>query len=379
MTKRKNKILSIIGTRPEAIKMAPVIKEIAKRKSLESVVCVTGQHRHMLDQVMEIFDLHADFDLNLMRRNQTLSSLTSRCVDRLEKVITECKPECVLVQGDTTTAFIGALSAFYQRVRVGHVEGGLRTSDKYSPFPEEINRRLVSCIADFHFAPTIGAQKNLIDENIPARKIWITGNTVIDALLFARKTAETLDFSQSQDLKPLAGVLNGAERIILVTGHRRESFGKGFEEICKGIASIALQEPEVHLIYPVHLNPQVKGPVFKRLGNFRNIHLIPPIDYLSMVKLLDRSYLILTDSGGIQEEAPTFGKPVLVMREVTERPEGVAAGVSRLVGPHSGKIAKAALALLRNRKEYLKMSRRENPYGKGTAAKTIADILEKEL
>jgi UDP-N-acetylglucosamine 2-epimerase (non-hydrolysing) len=366
------KILTIIGTRPEAIKLAPVIMEFRRRpQEVTSTVCSTGQHRQMLDQVLPVFGVSPDHDLRLMAPRQQLADITARAVEGLDRVIAAEKPDVVLVQGDTTTAFCGALVAYYHKVKLGHVEAGLRTGDKYAPFPEEINRRLISPIADFHFAPTEHARTALLAEGVPAENVFVTGNTVIDALLYARDRVR-----RDRCALPhrLGEAINGYD-VVLVTGHRRESFGAGFENICSAIRAVADAQPNVMFIYPVHMNPNVQGPVNRILGGHPRIRLLDPQPYLSFVALMDCATIVLTDSGGIQEEAPALGKPVLVMRETTERPEGVAAGNARLVGVSRDVIAGELLRLLRDPRERDMMAAVRNPYGDGTAARRITDVL----
>jgi len=375
------KILTIFGTRPEAIKLAPVIQEMRKhRKKYRSVVCVTAQHRHMLDQVLDIFRIRPDHDLNIMKKDQDLFDLTARSLTEIKKVIRKVSPDLVLVQGDTTSAFIGSLAAFYSRIPVAHVEAGLRTHDKYRPFPEEINRKIISHIADVHFAPTRLAKANLLAEGINKRTVHVTGNTVIDALLMVHERQERPAVRRKWDRYFLEryGFDPGSDtRKILITGHRRENFGEAFRNICRALKDIALSGNDVEIIYPVHLNPNVQKPVFNILKGVRNVFLIPPLEYEPFVYLMARSYMILTDSGGIQEEAPSLGKPVLVLREVTERPEAVDVGTVRLVGSDRARIVRETARLLHDRKAYREMSRRKNPYGSGDASKRIINIIEK--
>ncbi len=360
------KILSVFGTRPEAIKMAPVIRELEKHPSeIESIVCVTAQHREMLDQVLDLFEIQPDYDLNLMQPNQNLEQLTSRILLELSPVLRAEKPDWLLVQGDTTTVMAASLAAFYQGIKVGHVEAGLRTGDKRQPFPEEINRRIAGVIADMHFAPTHQAKNNLLAEGIALSQIIKTGNTVIDALLWVAKLPLPTPINELLDriTEP---------RKILVTAHRRENFGKPLESICFALKEIAKQyENDVHLIYPVHLNPKVQEPVQRILGDIPNITLLPPLDYLSLVHLMKNAYLVLTDSGGIQEEAPGLGKPVLVLRSKTERPEGVLAGTVKLVGTDKEKIIKSTHYLLDDQNAYTQMAQSVNPYGDGQASQRV--------
>lgn len=366
------KVLTIIGTRPELIKLAPVIKRLEdSNEGFVSSVCFTGQHREMLDQAASCFGVHAHSDLNLMLPNQSLSQLTSRAVEAIDNVLKEKKPDIVLVQGDTTTAFCGALAAFYSRIPIGHVEAGLRTYNKYAPFPEEVNRRLISRIADYHFAPTEKAKESLLLENIEKDCIYVTGNTVIDALLWMREELR----SRGPDLPNELLIEITGKRIILVTAHRRENFGEGLENICRSILVVAQHYTDVLFVFPVHLNQKVQNPVRRMLGEQANILLLPPLDYPNLVWLMDKSYLVLTDSGGIQEEAPSLGKPVLVMRDVTERPEGVEVGNARLVGTDFQKIVNNLECLLENPEEYSAMTKVRNPYGDGKAANRIVDIL----
>lgn len=369
------RVLTVFGTRPEAIKLAPVIKELEKHSEFESRVCVTAQHRQMLDQVLRLFGINPYWDLNLMRENQSLFYVTSSALRSLETVFREAQPDVVLVQGDTTTAFVASLAAYYLKIKVGHVEAGLRTHDKFNPFPEEMNRRLADALSDFLFAPTARAKQNLLREGFPKERVFVTGNTVIDALLWVRRQRVEGEGALSQ----FSQFLDTESRLILVTGHRRESFGEGFEKICRGLKMIAERNPDVRIVYPVHLNPNVKEPVHRILGGVTNVHLIEPLDYAGFVLLMDKAYLILTDSGGIQEEAPSLGKPVLVMREKTERPEAIEAGTARLVGTDSEQIFEETQRLLSDRTEYEKMARAANPFGDGRAAERIVQILLREL
>jgi len=366
--RRMRRIAVIFGTRPEAIKLCPLVLALRRLPEIEAHVCVTGQHREMLDQVLRVFDIIPDADLDLMRPDQTLASLTARAVEAVEAHLARLAPDLVLVQGDTTSAFSSALAAFYRRIPVGHVEAGLRTYDKFAPFPEEINRALITRVADAHFASTTWARDNLLREAIPAERIAVTGNTVIDALLLAR---ENLRVSCPEVPGVGAGILDGGGRIVLITGHRRENFGAGFRAICEAIAALAARNRDVSFIYPVHLNPNVRRPVFDRLGGLSNVLLIDPLEYLPFVALMERSTLVLTDSGGIQEEAPSLGKPVLVMRQTTERPEGIEAGTARLVGADAGRIIEGVTSLLEDREAYERMARAANPYGDGRACERI--------
>lgn len=364
------KLLFVFGTRPEAIKMAPVIVECRKYpESLEVKVCLTGQHREMLHQVLRFFDISGDFDLALMQPNQTLFDITARALVALEKVLSEYSPDIVLVQGDTTSAFVGALAAFYKKIKVAHIEAGLRSYAKYSPFPEEMNRKLIGSLTDIHFTPTAKATENLKAENT-AGTICQVGNTVIDALLYGVEKVRST--GAPDNYFPF---LDPAKRTILVTGHRRESFGRPFEEICDALVTLAAEYPDVQIIYPVHLNPNIQEVVNARMKGVPSIFLVPPVEYPEMLWLLDKCYFVITDSGGIQEEAPSLGKPVLVIRDVTEREEGIAAGTAVLVGTDKRKILLHARLLLDNKAEYEKMAKAVNPYGDGTSARQITEIL----
>jgi UDP-N-acetylglucosamine 2-epimerase (non-hydrolysing) len=373
------KILIVFGTRPEAIKMAPLVHAFKAHPEFETVVCVTAQHRQMLDQVLNIFDIQPDIDLNLMRAGQDLFDVTSAVLLGMREVLKEQKPDAVLVHGDTTTAYATATAAFYAGIPVGHVEAGLRTHDIHSPFPEEFNRQVVTKIAKWHFAPTQSSKQNLLDEKISAADITVTGNTVIDALFWVLVRIE----SNPERLKNIEQFLNSklpfawqSEKLVLITGHRRENFGAGFLSICEAIKQLATTHPEVHFVYPVHLNPNVQKPVFELINGYSNIHLIDPLEYEPFVYLLKHAYLVLTDSGGIQEEAPSLGKPVLVMRDVTERPEAVEAGTVRLVGADTAKIVSNVSELLSNPQSYLKMSKAHNPYGDGKASERIVKVFQ---
>jgi UDP-N-acetylglucosamine 2-epimerase (non-hydrolysing) len=367
--KKKERFLFIFGTRPEAIKLAPLV---GKLKEIGEVrVCVTGQHREMLDQVLGFFSIRPDYDLNIMKKNQSLFEVTATSLLLIEKIIDDARPDVIIVQGDTTTAFAGALAGFYKQVKVAHIEAGLRSFNKYSPFPEEINRSLVGRLADYHFAPTEKARKNLLREGIDGKEIFVVGNTVIDALI---QGMEIIKKDEPRHLKRFR-FLDPSKKLVLVTGHRRESFGRPFGRICRALKDIAKEDVEI--IYPVHLNPNVTGSVYPILGKVSNIHLTEPVDYPSLIWLMSRSYLVLTDSGGIQEEAPSLGKPVLVMRDVTERTEGIKAGTAVLVGTDRKKIVETTMELLHNRRAYEKMAKRRNPYGDGTASAQIRDVLKK--
>jgi UDP-N-acetylglucosamine 2-epimerase (non-hydrolysing) len=371
------KVLSIFGTRPEAIKMAPLVVKLKQNAQIDSAVCVTGQHREMLDQVLELFDITPDYDLNVMKKNQSLSEVTSRIINNLSPILEEYQPDLILVHGDTTTTFSAALSGFYHQVSVGHVEAGLRTGNIFSPWPEEANRKLVSCITEMHFAPTEQAMINLKQENVKGNKIMVTGNTVIDALMMIKDNIEG-DINLQNSLSKNFSFIGDGKRIVLVTGHRRENFGQGFENICGSLKSLAIKNNDVNFVYPVHLNPRVREPVNQLLSNIDNIHLIEPQGYLEFVYLMINSYVILTDSGGIQEEAPALGKPVVVMRNTTERPEAVSAGTVVLVGTDKNKIVDTIDSLLNDKDRYREMSMAHNPYGDGTASeKIINHIIDK--
>ncbi|WP_438863399.1 non-hydrolyzing UDP-N-acetylglucosamine 2-epimerase [Neptunicella sp.] len=367
------KILLVFGTRPEAIKMAPLVLELQKHTALDIKVCVTAQHREMLDQVLNLFNLTPDYDLNLMQPGQDLYDITTRALLGLRDVFTEAKPDLVLVHGDTTTTFAASLSAFYQKIPVGHIEAGLRTGDIYSPWPEEVNRRLTGALTKLHFAPTAKAQQNLLTENVDENTVFVTGNTVIDALIQVEKLIEE-NHSLNHELSQKFDFIDPDKKLILVTGHRRESFGDGFERICQALKKLA-EKPDVQICYPMHLNPNVREPVDRILSGICNVHLIEPQDYLPFVYLMSKSYLILTDSGGVQEEAPSLGKPVLVMRDTTERPEAVEAGTVKLVGTDYDCIVNEATQLLDNEAAYKEMSFAHNPYGDGKACERIAQII----
>ena len=370
------KILAVFGTRPEAIKMAPVIH--ALDNNFDVKICVTAQHRQMLDQVLELFEITPDYDLDIMKPGQDLFDITSNVLSGVKKVLQIEVPDIVLVHGDTTTSMATAMAAFYLKIPVGHVEAGLRTYDINSPFPEEFNRQITSRIATLNFAPTKISRQNLLDEKVPDSQIYVTGNTVIDALFSMVEKARIIDFSDTllKRMPFLSQEKSDIPRIILVTGHRRENFGLGFKEICHALSIISNENPDVHIIYPVHLNPNVRKPVNRILSNLNNVQLIEPMEYLSFIKLMDLSYLILTDSGGIQEEAPSLGKPVLVMRDTTERPEAVESGTVKLVGTNKNEIVKMVNKLLTDSNFYMQMSLAHNPYGDGKASSIICDILE---
>ena len=368
------KILTVFGTRPEAIKMAPLVHALSENEHVECKVCVTAQHREMLDQVLELFEINPDYDLNIMRPGQDLTDVTCNILQGLKSVLAEFRPDYVLVHGDTSTTLSATLAAYYQRIPVGHVEAGLRTGNIYSPWPEEGNRKLTGAIAGVHFAPTEGAKNNLLNEGCKANKIVVTGNTVIDALLEIKEKIEQSE-SLRNNLELTFPFLDTRRRMVVITGHRRESFGGGFERICEAIAQLAAEFPDVQFLYPVHLNPNVQEPVGRLLEGLGNVILIEPQDYLPFVYLMYRAELILTDSGGIQEEAPSLGKPVLVMRETTERPEAVEAGTVKLVGTDVSAIVTNVSQLLTNSEEYKKMSYAHNPYGDGKASQRIVRAL----
>jgi len=374
------RVMTVFGTRPEAIKMAPVVLGLSRQVGIDSKVCVTAQHREMLDQVLELFRIRPDYDLDLMQNGQDLFDVTSRSLLGLRDVFRKEKPDVVLVHGDTTTCFTAALAAFYESIPVGHVEAGLRTGDMRAPFPEEANRSLVGRLATYHFSPTETARQNLIGESAPEDKIWVTGNTVIDALLMVRDIVDTYPpeyWSARFGEELYERVVDKSRKLILITGHRRENFGKGFVNLCSAIHDLATKHPDWDLVYPVHLNPNVQRPVYEILGGVKNIVLIEPLDYAPFVWLMDKADLILTDSGGIQEEAPALGKPVLVMRDVTERPEAIKAGTVKLVGTDRNRIVSTLEEILQTEEIYDAMSCAHNPYGDGRAASRIIDALLK--
>ncbi|MDC9622964.1 UDP-N-acetylglucosamine 2-epimerase (non-hydrolyzing) [Xenorhabdus sp. XENO-7] len=370
------KVLTVFGTRPEAIKMAPLVHALAKDAAFDAKVCVTAQHREMLDQVLNLFEITPDFDLNIMKKGQDLTDITCRILEGMKPVLEEFKPDVVLVHGDTATTMATSLAAFYQRIPVGHIEAGLRTGDLYSPWPEEANRKIAGHLAMYHFAPTENSQNNLLKESIAGSSIFVTGNTVIDALLWVRDRIVS-DDALSGQLAKLYPFIDPNKKMILVTCHRRESFGGGFERICEALAQVARAHPEVQVVYPVHLNPNVSEPVKRILHDIDNVILINPQDYLPFVYLMNHAYMILTDSGGIQEEAPSLGKPVLVMRDTTERPEAVDAGTVRLVGTKTQTIVEEVTRLLTDDIAYQQMSRAHNPYGDGQACQRILEALRK--
>jgi UDP-N-acetylglucosamine 2-epimerase (non-hydrolysing) len=372
------KILSIFGTRPEAIKMAPVVKALAKNPDIESLVCVTAQHREMLDQVLQLFEITPDYDLDIMKSGQSLTEASSRMLLALEPVLKECKPDMILVHGDTSTTLCAALAAFYQQIPVGHVEAGLRTYNIRSPWPEEANRQLTSIITKLHFAPTKTSAQHLYDEHNNPDNIHITGNTVVDALLEVKEKLET-NKSLRESIQSQFSGLDFTKRRVLITGHRRENFGDGFESICQAINELATKYPDYEFVYPVHLNPNVREPVNRLLKELTNVKLIEPQDYLPFVYLMSTSHIILTDSGGIQEEAPSLGIPVLVMRETTERQEAVEAGTVKLVGTHAPTIVAEVSNLIENEPIYEKMSKSHNPYGDGQASQRIVETITQFL
>lgn len=376
--KNNMKILTIFGTRPEAIKMAPLIKAFEKEKSIDSKVCVTAQHREMLDQVLELFEIKPDYDLNIMKSGQDLYDITSNVLLGLKNVLKEFKPAIVLVHGDTTTTFAASLAAFYQKIKIGHVEAGLRTWNIYSPWPEEANRELTSILTNYHFAPTNIAKENLLKEGKKEENIIVTGNTVIDALFLALNKIENDEKLKNKILKKIYEYypLKENKKLILVTGHRRENFGKGFLNICAALKEIAINNPDIDIVYPVHLNPNVQKPVREILSNINNVYLIDPLPYQEFIYLMKKAYFIITDSGGIQEEAPSLGKPVLVTRETTERPEAIKAGTVKLVGTDKEKIIKETQRLINNKEVYKKMAKAHNPYGDGKACERILNFLK---
>lgn len=368
------KVLTVFGTRPEAIKMAPLVKALEQDSRFDAKVCVTAQHREMLDQVLELFNIKPEFDLNLMKPGQTLSDVTNRILTELSPVLKEFKPDVVLVHGDTATTFAASLASYYEQIPVGHVEAGLRTGNIYSPWPEEANRRLTGVLTQYHFAPTETSKQNLLRENFAEQSVHITGNTVIDALFLVKEQIEQ-NHELSATLSSQFPFLKDDKKLILVTGHRRESFGGGFERICEALAKTAKAHPEAQILYPVHLNPNVQEPVNRILKDIDNIYLIEPQQYLPFIYLMNKAHVILTDSGGIQEEAPSLGKPVLVMRDTTERPEAVEAGTVKLVGTDVELIVSSLETLLTDEVAYRDMSMAHNPYGDGKACQRICDIL----
>jgi UDP-N-acetylglucosamine 2-epimerase (non-hydrolysing) len=378
MEKKVKKVLLVFGTRPEAIKMAPLVKAFEKESSLESKVCVTAQHREMLDQVLEMFDIKPEYDLNIMKPGQDLFDVTSNVLLGLKDVLSDFKPDVVLVHGDTTTTSSASLAAFYNKIKVGHVEAGLRTGDIYSPWPEEANRQITGVLANYHFAPTTTSQNNLLKENKNPKDIIVTGNTVIDALFLALDKIENNQELKAKIVESINSEykLKNDKKIILVTGHRRENFGDGFINICEALKTLANNNPDIDIVYPVHLNPNVQKPVKEILSNTSNVYLINPLQYEQFIYMMNKSYFIITDSGGVQEEAPSLGKPVLVMRDTTERPEAVEAGTVKLVGTNPQIIIKEAQKLLDDENEYEKMSKAHNPYGDGKACERIVNFIK---
>lgn len=376
------KVLLVFGTRPEAIKMAPLVKAFENEPSIESKVCVTAQHREMLDQVLKLFDITPDYDLNLMKPGQDLYDITANVLLGLKDILSDFKPDVVLVHGDTTTTSAASLSAFYQQIKVGHVEAGLRTHDIYSPFPEEVNRQITGILASYHFAPTTVSRDNLIRENKDKNSIIVTGNTVIDALFLALdkiNNDKDLELKIKNQISNLNYKIKDDKKIILVTGHRRENHGQGFTNICEALKTIAVNNLDIDIVYPVHLNPNVQKPVKEILSNISNVHLIEPLQYEQFIYLMDKSYFIITDSGGVQEEAPSLGKPVLVMRNTTERPEAVEAETVKLVGTDKEIIVKEAQKLIDDENEYNQMSKAHNPYGDGKACERIVEFMKDVL
>ncbi len=372
------KVLTVFGTRPEAIKMAPLAIKLAEQEGIDARVCVTAQHREMLDQVLGLFEITPDYDLNIMKPGQDLTDVTTNILQGIKPILADFKPDVVLVHGDTATTFATSLAAYYQQIAVGHVEAGLRTGNIYSPWPEEANRKLTGAITTYHFAPTETSQQNLLNEAVAQENITVTGNTVIDALLDVSAKLKN-DTALNSEMAERFSFLNKDKKLILVTGHRRESFGGGFERICKALAYTAEQHPDCQIVYPVHLNPNVQEPVNRLLKGVPNITLIEPQDYLPFVYLMNQAHIILTDSGGIQEEAPSLGKPVLVMRDTTERPEAVSAGTVKLVGTDVDKITTSLNRLLTDEKAYEEMSFAHNPYGDGKACERIIEVLREKV
>lgn len=372
------KVLTVFGTRPEAIKMAPLAIKLAEQEGIDARVCVTAQHREMLDQVLGLFEITPEYDLNIMKPGQDLTDVTTNILQGIKPILADFKPDVVLVHGDTATTFATSLAAYYQQIAVGHVEAGLRTGNIYSPWPEEANRKLTGAITTYHFAPTETSQQNLLNEAVAPENITVTGNTVIDALLDVSAKLKN-DTALNNEMAERFSFLNKDKKLILVTGHRRESFGGGFERICKALAYTAEQHPGCQIVYPVHLNPNVQEPVNRLLKDVPNITLIEPQDYLPFVYLMNQAHIILTDSGGIQEEAPSLGKPVLVMRDTTERPEAVSAGTVKLVGTDVDKITASLNQLLTNEKAYEEMSFAHNPYGDGKACERIIEVLREKV
>ena len=390
MTRQQKTVMLVFGTRPEAIKMAPLIKEFQKESDIfNTLVCVTAQHRQLLDQVMDVFHLTADYDLDIMQQGQDLYDITSRVLLSMRDVLRQARPDLVLVHGDTTTSTAAALAAFYQQIPVGHIEAGLRPGNIYSPWPEEMNRQITGRIASYHFAPTETSRENLLKENVHPSNIYVTGNTVIDALHLVVNELKCDKQLADRERQTLIGCgydvsrLNEGKKLVLITGHRRENFGDGFHNICKAIKMLVLQHPNVDFVYPMHLNPNVRNPIRQvfgeNLNDFQNLFFIEPLEYLSFVYLMEKSFLVLTDSGGVQEEAPSLGKPVLVMRDTTERPEAVLAGTVKLVGANYQKIVDEVSQLILDDHSYSLMSKANNPYGDGQASKRIVDIIRNIL
>ncbi len=369
----KIKVMTIFGTRPEAIKMAPLVKELEKRDEIESIVCVTAQHRQMLDQVLEIFDIKPDYDLNIMKDRQTLVGITARAIEGLDGVMKEAKPDIVLVHGDTSTTFCGSLAAFYNQIKIGHVEAGLRTYDKYSPFPEEMNRKLTGAMTDMHFSPTIRNKENLLRENVKEEDIYITGNTVIDALNTTVK--DNYEFKD----EVLKNMPWDTKKVVVMTAHRRENLGEPLKNICTAVRELVEKYEEIEVVYPVHMNPAVREVAYEILGNHDRIKLIEPVSAEELHNAMKRGYMVMTDSGGLQEEAPSLGKPVLVLRNETERPEAVEAGTVKIAGVDKDVIFKMAEELITNKEEYDKMARAINPYGDGHASERIVDAIIERL
>ena len=376
---KRKKVLVVFGTRPEAIKMFPVINELSRNKSFFlTKTCVTAQHRQMLDQVLELFSIKPDFDLNIMKRNQNISVVTSKIINEMKKIYEDFQPDYVLVDGDTTTSMAASIAAFYEKIKICHIEAGLRTNNIYSPWPEEVNRQIISVLSSLNFAPTNESMKNLYKEN--KKNVFVTGNTVIDALFFIKdKIKKDKRFSKRIEEELNKNYkYNRKKKFILVTGHRRENFGEGFKNVCLALKKISEENTSIDIVYPLHLNPKVKKPVENYLGNIPNVHLIKPLSYETFIYLMQKSYVILTDSGGIQEEAPSLGKPVLVMRNISERPEAIKAGTVKLVGTDFNKIIKETQNLIDNKVFYKKMSQTHNPYGDGRASKRIINLLKKD-
>ena len=369
----KIKVMTVFGTRPEGIKMAPIIKAMEKEEKIENVVCITAQHREMLDQVLHLFNIKADYDLNIFKPGQSLTEITINALKGLEDVIQEVKPDVLLVQGDTTTVFSGALAAFYQKVKIGHVEAGLRSGNLYSPYPEEANRKLTGIMTDFHFAPTEASRENLLKEGYPDEKIFITGNTVIDALQYAIKEDYKFELPQLNELD------YENKKIVLLTSHRRENIGKPMKNIFSAINDVVNKYEDVEVVFPIHLNPKVREIAYSIFDENPKVHIIEPLDYEPFTNLMAKSYMIITDSGGLQEEAPSLGKPVLVIREETERPEGIEAGTAKLVGTNYDNVYKEMNILISNSEEYKRMANAVNPYGDGKAAKRIVDVIINNL